>query len=53
MLIWLVIALAGVYRLWQAYRHYLRFDHPFGTVLASQCVVGLFMLNLFFWVVLW
>ena len=27
------------YRLWQAYRHYLRFDHPLGTVVAAQVIV--------------
>jgi hypothetical protein len=34
-----------VYRLVTAYKHYLRFDHPFLTVLASQVIAGLVVLN--------
>jgi hypothetical protein len=33
------------YRLWRAYQLYLRFDHSFWTVLASQAIVWLLFLN--------
>ncbi len=39
------IVLCG-WRLYRAYRHYLRFDHPFCTVLAGQIIVLLLMGNL-------
>jgi hypothetical protein len=41
---WLLVALV-LYRLVMAYRHYLRFDHPVLTVLASQAIAGLVVLN--------
>ena len=41
---WVVIAVVE-YRLVMAYRHYLRFDRPFLTILASQIVAGLVVLN--------
>jgi hypothetical protein len=41
---WVLIAMV-VYRLVSAYRHYLRFDHPFLTILASQVIAGLVLLN--------
>ncbi len=46
----LCLLLAGhaVYRLWTAYRKYLKFSHPFLTILASQGMVFLFLL----WLVL-
>ena len=34
----------AVYRLWTAYRKYLKFSHPFLTILASQAMVFLFLL---------
>jgi hypothetical protein len=37
--------LVFLWRLSVAYRHYLRFDHPFLTVLASQCIVLLVTLG--------
>lgn len=33
-----------VYRLYQAYRNYLRFDHPLATVLSSQIIAMLISL---------
>lgn len=41
------------YRLTIAYKHYLRFDHPFLTVLASQVIVALVFLNLAVVPILW
>ena len=38
-----------IYRLVAAYRHYLRFDHPVLTVLASQVIAWLAILNALFW----
>jgi hypothetical protein len=35
-----------VYRLWTAYRLYLRFDHAFWTILASQVIALLLALNI-------
>jgi len=35
------------YRLWAAYRYYLRFDRPLLTVAASQIIVALIFLNFF------
>jgi rubredoxin len=43
----------GSFRLWTAYRHYLRFRHPFATVLASQIIVFLIALNLLFFVTIY
>jgi len=42
-LCWLCAAalLVGAYRLAAAFRHYLKFDHPVATVVASQVIVGL------------
>src|SRR5262249_21120734 len=31
-----------LFRLWRAYRYYMRFPHAFATVLASQLIVWLF-----------
>ena len=41
------VALCG-WRFYRAYRHYLRFDRPFCTVLAGQIIVLLLMANLLF-----
>ncbi len=38
------ILLYGLFRLWVAYRLYLRFSHPFATVVTSQIIVTLFTL---------
>jgi hypothetical protein len=36
----------------RAYRLYMRFDHPITTVLATQIIVGLVVINvLLFWLV--
>jgi hypothetical protein len=35
--LWAVVT----YRLGRAYRHYLKFDHPWATVIASQIIVTL------------
>lgn len=45
----LIVAMVGhtLYRLVQAYRLYLRFDHPILTVLASQVIAGLAMLKVY------
>lgn len=43
----LLMAGHAVYRLWTAYRKYLKFSHPFLTILASQIMVLLFLLWLF------
>jgi hypothetical protein len=40
----LLMAGHAVYRLWTAYRKYLKFSHPFLTILASQIMVFLFLL---------
>ena len=42
-LFWLTCAMLALcaYRLASAYRHYLRFDHPAATVVASQVIVAL------------
>ena len=45
---WAVAAVV-FYRLVIAYRLYLRFDHPFLTVLASQLIAWLIVLNVAFW----
>lgn len=46
-LFWLYCAfvLTSGYRLWMGYRLYLRFEHPFGTVLASHAVALLILIN--------
>jgi hypothetical protein len=41
-----VAPLLVVYRLWTAYRLYLRFDHAFWTILASQVIALLLALNI-------
>jgi hypothetical protein len=41
---WLLVPVI-VYRLVMAYRHYLRFDRPLLTVLASQVIAALVVLN--------
>jgi hypothetical protein len=46
---WVVIAVVE-YRLVMAYRHYLRFDRPFLTILASQIAAGLVVLNVLVYV---
>jgi hypothetical protein len=45
---WLLVA-AVFYRLVSAYRHYLRFDRPFLTVLASQVIAWLVVINVALW----
>jgi hypothetical protein len=40
-----VLILLVIYRLVAAYRHYLRFDRPFLTILAAQLIAALFVLN--------
>jgi rubredoxin len=40
------MAAASIYRLYVAYRYYLRFDHPLATVLVSQVIVYLVGANL-------
>ena len=37
------------YRLTAAYKHYLRFDRPFLTILASQVIAWLFIINVLLW----
>ena len=39
-LVWLIMS----YRLIGAYRHYLRFDHPVGTILSVQLMILLLLL---------
>jgi hypothetical protein len=34
------------YRLWIAFRHYLRFEHALATAIASQIMIGLLALKL-------
>jgi hypothetical protein len=41
-----LLAVTVVYRLWVAYRGYLRFEHAFLTVLASQLIALLVWINL-------
>ncbi len=41
----LVCMLLAAYRLTRAYRHYLQFDRPVWTILASQCICVLIVLN--------
>ncbi len=48
-----LLMIFGSLRLWTAYRHYLRFRHPFATVLASQIIVFLIALNLLFFVTIY
>jgi hypothetical protein len=43
--LWLAVTV--VYRLWTAYRLYLRFEHALLTVLASQLIAALVMVNVF------
>ncbi len=43
----LVAPIIASYRLASAYRHYLKFDHPAGTILASQIIALLIGLILF------
>ena len=44
-----VLFVVVFYRLTAAYRHYLRFDRPFLTVLASQVIAWLVIVNVVFW----
>ncbi|MHC4675411.1 MAG: hypothetical protein ACYTBZ_23245 [Planctomycetota bacterium] len=46
--IWLLAVLVGVWRLWMAYRYYLRFNHSFMTVLSSQIIVFMLAMQLLF-----
>lgn len=46
------ISLAA-YRLMMAYRHYLQFDRPYATILASQIICGLAVLNGLLMVRIW
>jgi hypothetical protein len=45
--LWITLGLMLLltYRLWVAYRKYLRFDHALATVVASQVMVGLLVLK--------
>ena len=43
-----VLYMLSTYRLWMAYRKYLRFPHPFLTILASQVMVLLVVAKAFF-----
>ncbi len=53
-LLLMIFPLVATYRLMFAYKSYLRFDHPFLTVAASQIVVFLVMLNvLLYWTQRW
>lgn len=45
MLVWATGQLAVAWRLVAAYRYYMRFDHPVATVLASQVIMSLALLN--------
>lgn len=45
----LLLALVAAYRLGVAYRRYLRFDHPWATVVAAQVVVLLFVTTALTW----
>jgi hypothetical protein len=57
MLVWAAWATATsvivfAYRMCRAYRLYMRFDHPITTVLATQIIVGLLVINVvLFWLV--
>ena len=44
---WFAVGLIAIYRLWRAYRHYLRFDHALGTVLAAQIITTLVIFKVF------
>lgn len=50
MLFWSLLLFETIlfYRLWMAYRNYLRFDRPFLTILASQAIVFLAIMLLLF-----
>jgi hypothetical protein len=39
-----LFAAVTTWRLAAAYRHYLRFDHPFATALAAQVIVAMLTL---------
>jgi hypothetical protein len=45
--LWVIFALFVLltYRLWLAYRRYLRFDHPLATAIASQIMIALLTLK--------
>jgi hypothetical protein len=43
----LAVLVVSVYRLGIAYRLYMRFDHPFSTVLAAHVIAFLLLANLF------
>ena len=49
----LALGLLVVVRLVMAYKHYLRFDHPLATVLASQIIVLLAWFNALLAVAVW
>ena len=46
--LWVVLALFALltYRLWIAFRRYLRFEHPLATAIASQLMIALLTLKL-------
>jgi len=46
---WVLVTVVE-FRLVMAYRHYLRFDRPFLTILASQVIAGLLVLNVLLYV---
>ncbi len=48
-----ILIIAFVYRLYAAYRLYLRFHWPLATVLASQAVAVLLALNIVFGLTVW
>jgi hypothetical protein len=45
--LWVIAVLFALltFRLWIAYRRYLRFDHPLATAIASQIMIGLLTLK--------
>lgn len=49
------VILLGIfsYRLWAAYRYYLRFDRPIATVAASQLIALLLVANLVLGIIVW
>lgn len=47
-LIGLPAAMIVVYRLWTAFRVYLRFDHALAVIVAAACIVGLIAVNVYY-----
>jgi hypothetical protein len=48
-----LLVLLVPYRLWAAYRFYLRFERPLLTVLASQVIALLVIVNVFMIIATW